>query len=255
MTNVALGFYAPMPSGRSRWVTGILGAVLLHLVILGGFLVRAGMPVAKPPAAPPMALDMSALPSALSHPNNVAIAKAHPVAPASKPVVVKPDLLPLPPSPAPAPAVLMPIKPPKKPQPRRPQRHSAPPVMAAAPSADVLKQKKLAAAPVHGVSSQPPNNALMTWQSQILSQIEQVKRYPTEARWRDEQGLVVIQLNIARSGALEAAKLVSGSGFSDLDQAAIAAAYQAAPFPPPPASLPGPVVVEPVAVDFSISGP
>ena len=251
MTAAAPNFHVPMPAGRSRWIAGITCAGLLHLAVLGGFLVQIGTVANKPSAPPPMALDMAPLPVAVARPNDLAPVKPRPSAPLPMPVRVKPHILP-PPSPALRPAVVLPPKPPRKHMPRRLRHHPLPQIVPMAPSVAVPKLNKKTAATIHGVASRPVNNASLTWQSQILSQIEQAKRYPMTARWHNEQGQVIIRLSIARSGALQNASIISSSGFTDLDNAAIAAAVRAAPFPPPPASVPGASVQEAVAVDFFI---
>ena len=251
MTAAAQDFHVPMPTSRSRWIVGITCAGLLHLAVLTGFLIHRGAPANQPSAPPPMALDMAPLPVAFTRPNDLAPVKPQPSIPKPTPIVVKPAIQ-APPSPAPTPAVVLPPKPPHKHRPRRHRHHPLPKIVPMASSVAVPKLHKVTAAPIHGVTSQPVNNASLTWQSQILSQIEQAKRYPVAARWHNQQGQVIIRLSIGRTGTLHHASIISSSGFTGLDNAAIAAAVHAAPFPPPPASVPGAPVHEAVAVDFFI---
>lgn len=58
--------------------------------------------------------------------------------------------------------------------------------------------------------------------------------YPNAARLRRQEGVVSIALTIDRAGQLSGARLYAASPFPLLDEAALAMAHRAAPFPPPP---------------------
>lgn len=77
------------------------------------------------------------------------------------------------------------------------------------------------------------------WQRAIFAHIARFKTYPEEARKRRQQGEVVVIFQLARDGRVSAARAVSGSGSTLLDQAAVAVLAKASPLPAPPAELSG----------------
>lgn len=60
------------------------------------------------------------------------------------------------------------------------------------------------------------------------------QEYPRAARQRRQEGIVRVALTIDRSGNLAALRVYESSAASPLDDAALAMARRAAPFPPPP---------------------
>lgn len=78
------------------------------------------------------------------------------------------------------------------------------------------------------------------WMHEIELALETRKTYPEAARRARAQGMVKLRLVIARDGELVSAAVVTSSGHSSLDGAAIDLVRQAAPFPPLPARIKGP---------------
>jgi protein TonB len=69
----------------------------------------------------------------------------------------------------------------------------------------------------------------------IQRRIRDRLRYPSQARRAGIQGTVEIGFTVHRDGAVSAVAVLMSSGQESLDQAAMAAVFAAAPFPPPPA--------------------
>ncbi len=68
----------------------------------------------------------------------------------------------------------------------------------------------------------------------IRRMIEQKKHYPLSARQRHLEGRVQLVFTINANGQVSSVRVIQGSRFSMLDDAAVAAVRNAAPFPPPP---------------------
>lgn len=64
--------------------------------------------------------------------------------------------------------------------------------------------------------------------------LTEYQEYPRAARQRGQEGIVRIALTIDRAGQLTALRLYESSAAATLDDAALAMARRAAPFPPPP---------------------
>ena len=71
----------------------------------------------------------------------------------------------------------------------------------------------------------------------VRFRIERYKKYPQTARGRNIEGHVTIRFVITPEGGVREAKVVKRSGNKALDQAALKAVKDAAPFPKPPRHL------------------
>jgi len=71
----------------------------------------------------------------------------------------------------------------------------------------------------------------------VRFRIERYKKYPAIARVRNIEGHVTIRFVITPEGVVREAKVVKHSGNKALDQAALKAVKDAAPFPKPPGHL------------------
>lgn len=76
---------------------------------------------------------------------------------------------------------------------------------------------------------------LSAWGGGIRAAIERKKRYPSAAR--GAKGKVVLQISVARSGALRSVAVTRSSGNAVLDQAALSAVQSIGQFKPAPNSL------------------
>lgn len=141
-------------------------------------------------------------------------------------------------------AVLPPPKPVEKPKEKKQKPKHRTASLAAAPSSADQRADR-AAAPTAGANSNNPN-AVPNWKSQLVSQLERHKRYPSEAQSRGETGVVQLAFSIDRSGGVHNARIARSSGSSALDQATLALVARAAPLPAPPPEMSGaniPIVV------------
>src|SRR5208282_3945042 len=82
---------------------------------------------------------------------------------------------------------------------------------------------------VHAEASAPRIDP--SWQSLLLKHLQQFKNYPSEARERNEQGLVLLAFSIDRDGHVLSRHIVSGSGYADLDAEVMALVERAQPMP------------------------
>jgi protein TonB len=94
--------------------------------------------------------------------------------------------------------------------------------------------------------------AVRTWQTQIVAMLERNKRFPSEARARGEQGVVVLAFTIDREGRVLSRRIVTSSGSAALDQETLALVQRAQPFPVPPDEIVGRELSFTVPIRFSI---
>jgi len=76
-----------------------------------------------------------------------------------------------------------------------------------------------------------------SWQSLLLKHLQQFKNYPSSARERSEQGVVLLAFTIDRGGHVQSRRIVKGSGFADLDAEVLALVERAQPMPAFPPSM------------------
>jgi protein TonB len=110
-------------------------------------------------------------------------------------------------------AVLPEEKPPEKVEPPTPETRTTQQVQAAAPRIDP------------------------SWQTLLLKHLQQFKNYPSGARARSEQGIVLLAFSVDRSGHVLSRRIVTGSGHPDLDAEVLALVERAQPLPAFPASM------------------
>lgn len=208
--------------------------------------------MAPPPAlAPPMPQkpgqdQASVAPLAVVPPAVPALAMP---APDVRPAVSPPAPPKTPPKPKPAPTPPGPKPPKPKPAPK-PAATPAPEAAksAAAQAAQRAKGQGGAEAAGHGgkagaasASKAAVAKAQAVWGARIRARIERQKRAPAGAA----DGRVIVRLQVAASGALQAVAVVRSAGVAALDDAATRAVRRAAPFAPAPPELgPGPFTLE-----------
>lgn len=149
----------------------------------------------------------------------------------------------LPPDPVPQPELtaIPPPKPPEKKVEKKPRREAS---IARTPTAADKKAERSAAA-ASGAGSRDPN-AVPSWKSQLVSQLERYKRYPSEAQSRGDKGVTQVAFSIDRGGGVHNVRIVGSSGSSILDQETLSLVQRASPLPAPPPEMGGsniPIVV------------
>jgi periplasmic protein TonB len=222
MTSSALHWFDDDPRARRRWV--IAGGVVLctYAALAAGFLLWG-------PQTAQIGDDSSVISIELAPIDSVADAKQADVAPAPEEMVeqkatpAQPEKQPEqpkveePPPPEPTPSAVALPEETKPPVPVEEQRPPAP----------------VTAAPVKGGAPRVEPS----WESLLFRRLQQAKRYPSEARSRGEQGVVLLAFSIDREGHVTARHIVRGSGSTALDGEAMALLDRAQPMPAFPPSM------------------
>ncbi|WP_232495550.1 energy transducer TonB family protein [Novosphingobium kaempferiae] len=96
----------------------------------------------------------------------------------------------------------------------------------------------------------PPSNAKPTWEGAVLGALNNVKRYPREARFARQQGVPYIRFVMDREGKIRSIQLERSCGVRSLDQEALALPRRAQPLPAPPPEVKGATIELVVPVEF-----
>lgn len=232
--------------GRARpaWVTSLaIHGVLVAVV--AWWLVDRLEPAYAPPVPTPLNLAMFQAP---------ALVESEPAPVEPPPVAEPPPLEPVvEPSPLPSPAPVS--KPRPKPEPKvsppkpHPVKVEQPPVeLAPSEPAEVKPVVKAPLAPVQApVAAMPPVPKSIVpatdpavedaYRARIRQAVDAHKIYPRLARRMGEEGRVVLAFVIEADGRLVGVRVVESSGSELLDEAALGAVREAAPFPAFPAGV------------------
>ena len=146
-------------------------------------------------------------------------------------------------------------------QPEQPKVEEQPPPEPA-PSAIALPEEKkppvqleeqrppapVTAAPVKGGAPRIEPS----WESRLFRRLQQAKRYPSEARARGEQGVVTLAFSIDRNGHVTSRRIMEGSGYTALDDEAMALVMRAQPMPAFPQSMTEAEISLTVPIRFSL---
>lgn len=113
------------------------------------------------------------------------------------------------------------------------ERTTAPVAVEAPPAARMT-------APAPGLpSGASSRHAVLTWQGALRARLERHKRYPAAAQFHGQEGMSVVRFSMTRDGRVTATRLERSSGYSRLDDEALALPERAQPLPPPPPEIPG----------------
>ncbi len=127
-----------------------------------------------------------------------------------------------------------------------------PEVVIAAPPVNTIA----AAAPAPVTSPVPaplPSKAIPAWQGLLLGRLERAKRFPESARFRRQQGMVLLRFTMDRAGTVVSARIEKSSGYEALDEETLALVRRAQPLPRPPAEVPGATIELVVPVEFFLN--
>lgn len=244
-------------ANTSRWLIALIIVIFLHIALAVALMMGWNpLPPAIPAPPPAVMLELAALPEA---PNSNPVPDPAPVeqvasnpTPAEPEVIKEPDPIPTPePVEAPKPKIVIakkpepkPIKKPVKKPVIEPIKKPQPDTEDTQPKADVTTQASMASDnPSHRVaapattSSTRPSKAQITWQSQLFSRIARYKRYPTEARYKRQEGTVTVNFTISAQGNVLSKRIVKSSGYPLLDQEVLDLLSRAEPLPKPPADI------------------
>jgi protein TonB len=98
----------------------------------------------------------------------------------------------------------------------------------------------------------PSAAAVSNWHRQIAIALQRHKGYPAAAQARRETGIATVSFSIDRQGRVVSAHIVRSSQHALLDAETLATVHRAAPFPHPPANMPGQTFDFVVPVQFNI---
>jgi len=76
-----------------------------------------------------------------------------------------------------------------------------------------------------------------SWESLLLKHLQEFKSYPSQARRRNEQGVVLLAFSIDRNGHVVSRHIAKSSGFAALDAEVLALVERAQPMPAFPPSM------------------
>ncbi|WOH48679.1 energy transducer TonB [Bradyrhizobium sp. sBnM-33] len=194
----------------------------------------------------PLAAAPATTPTDIAPGPEQVMSEAQPVA---KPEETPPDETPeLPPAPNPDAAVALQTRP----QPDVTPQQQAAAATTSAPPAINERIAPVAVAPTKGVPNDKNSEAVVTWRTQVLALVEKNKRYPETARSRREQGTAQVSFTLDRKGMVVSARVTQSSGSGALDEEALALLKRAQPFPAPPATFPGELVVVRQPIRFTV---
>jgi protein TonB len=94
--------------------------------------------------------------------------------------------------------------------------------------------------------------AVLTYRKSLHLHLKKHQRYPAEARERGQQGTVVVEFVIDRTGKMVERILKKSSGNPRLDEEALAAIERASPYPLPPDEEPGEALRYVMPIQFKI---
>ncbi|CAI2416480.1 transport protein TonB [Serratia ficaria] len=129
----------------------------------------------------------------------------------------------------------------RPPQQARPQpqeqanemRHAAASSAAAPRAQNIARQT---AAPLNSDSNSRVQTRL-SWESLVKGYLNNIKRYPSDARSRRRTGMPQVSFRVDAQGRVSAVTLLARSGTASLDREALAVVARAQPLPPPPAEM------------------
>jgi len=91
-----------------------------------------------------------------------------------------------------------------------------------------------------------------SWESLLLKHLQEFKNYPSAARKRNEQGVVLLAFSIDRNGHVTSRHIVQGTGYAALDDEAMALVQRAQPMPAFPPSMTEAELSVTVPIRFSL---
>jgi protein TonB len=237
MTPFALNWLDDDPHVRRRWVISGVAVLCGYAAIAAGLLLWWPQP-------DPIGDDSSVITLELAPIDSIADAKQADVAPAPEEMVEQ---------------KATPVQPEK--QPEQPKVEEQPPPEPAPSTVALPEEKKppvqveeqrppapITAAPVRGGAPRIEPS----WESRLFRKLQQSKRYPSEARSRGEEGVVLLAFSIDRNGHVTSRHIAKGSGHTALDDEAMTLVMRAQPMPAFPPSMTESEISLTVPIRFSL---
>lgn len=224
---------APQPHPRFGFAHGLAVSLLIHAVLGGlGWFVALPEPVAD--TSETLVVELDGLLADTQQEEKQAVAPVPPPAPSlEQPPPQQRQAAPPPPPPAPAE--------PEKSESDVPEE--VPPLAAPAQAAPTPPAAPAVVTPpdesqkAQSIASKPDEQMLLQqYGARLAKRVQSSLVYPDEERSARAQGTVKVAFAIRADGSVDPGSLrvVTGSGRSRLDAAALATIRQSAPYPPPP---------------------
>ena len=243
---------------NARWLLAFLLALAIHcLPVIWWLIPSTDNGITTPPAAA-MVIELAPAPVAPPAEQAMPIGpeQTESTTPPETEPVAEPDIPPTPlaanpevalkPTPEPEPLPKEPLPLPEEPAPLKEEfvnNTSAPP--------EAPLDATVAAAPEFGLSSTAVNpNAIPDWQSHLMLKLNEVKRYPSQARRNRQQGVSYLRFTMDREGIVLAKSIEQPSGYTLLDRETLDLIERAQPLPKPPEEMPGETLEFVVPVEF-----
>lgn len=96
------------------------------------------------------------------------------------------------------------------------------------------------------------SSRVSAWQGALQTALQRAKRYPEQARARQETGVAHLAFTMDRDGRVLSARIARTSGWEALDAETLALVRRAEPLPPPPTEMPGAIITLTVPVSFTL---
>jgi protein TonB len=217
----------------------VIHGVLIALI--AWWLTERSCPTSAPATPVPLTLAMFQAPAPVERPAPAEPTPAEEASPSQgaseQPPIERSEPKPIPVKPRPAKAA-----PPKPAAPAVEPARAQPVESAVASEAPVAAPSPAPVPVVQPPAAQPvtpaPDPALEDgYRARIRQAVDEHKHYPRMARRLGLEGRVVVAFTVGADGRLAGVRLVESSGSELLDEAALEAVRQAAPFPPFPAGI------------------
>jgi periplasmic protein TonB len=156
-------------------------------------------------------------------------------------------------TPAPNPEVTLPQRvpdPPKQEQEAKVEQRAQEEIHAAAPQSAPVTAA-LPAAPAPGHNDERTAVAMATWERELSTRLEAIKRYPRGAR--GEKGIAQVAFRIDRNGHVLSSRIIQSSGSALLDADALATLKRADPLPAPPSGISDDMLTIKTAIRYKLS--
>jgi TonB family protein len=134
-------------------------------------------------------------------------------------------------------------------------RHRRPQPTLRCPNLNRRKRSRRSARPLRArrpASKVARRGSCPSWQADLVRHLQQYKRYPSGAKGKREQGVVLLGFSVDRNGRVLAHRIVQSSGHADLDQEVMDMIVRAQPLPAFPASMTQTELALTVPIRFSL---
>lgn len=252
------------------WGGAMLVAALAHGLAVWLWLWHPRQEVPVLPAAAPQVVEVTLIAAPESPEALPPGPKQVEAAPSEPEPVVEPEPEPEPEPPPPVPKVKAEVALREKPEPPKEKPGPKPEKKQTQPERKVSQQSseqaapqtsapvavpdaqpgEVAGAPSIGAPSQSEINARQRWQSLLQAHLDRRKRYPRQARMRQQQGVPWVSFIMNREGKVLSVSLARSSGVDSLDKETLALVHRAEPLPTPPAEVQGDKLTLTVPVEF-----